>query len=87
MYLNPVRAKSFRVQSPIRTAFTPHISRKKDDCVYPEVILAMNSKEKQRSRKKYWEFAEIGLIGKKHILVTLMQWRKKKSLIPESTGA
>jgi len=62
VHLNPVRAKIVsRPEDYPYSSYASYISRKKDDCVYHELILGMISKDMKGSRKKYREFVEIGL--------------------------
>jgi len=62
VHLNPVRAKIVsRPEGYPYSSYASYISRKKDDCVYHELILGMISKDMKGSRKKYREFVEIGL--------------------------
>ena len=65
VHLNPVRAKIVsRLEDYPYSSYVSYISRKKDDCVYHELILGMISKDMKGSRKKYREFVEIGLENK-----------------------
>jgi hypothetical protein len=48
----------------VQLPYVSYISRKKDDCVYHELILGMTSKNMKGSRKKYREFVETGLENK-----------------------
>ena len=65
VHLNPVRARIVsRPEDYPYSSYVSYISRKKDDCVYHELILGMISKDMKGSRKKYGEFVEIGLENK-----------------------